>query len=139
MAISQWGNMIYEIMLRLAPASGDSEIRAWFNRVMESHADEVSGEAFSALARFVMELFRTISPNRGSLSALQPTGSRPYQFFSYVVTPHGATNLYPSHWQRPESFDPDRFKKPRPVIKSMKPSASRLALPNVLLTEQPSR
>jgi hypothetical protein len=111
MAISQWGNMIYEVILRLASDNGDSGIRAWFKRTMESHYDDASGETFTPLARFVMELFRTISPNGGSISTLELTGPRPYQTFSYVVTPHAETSLYPGHWQSPEKFDPDRFRK----------------------------
>lgn len=111
MAISQWGNMIYEIMLRLAAAGGDPEIRAWFKKAMESDSDAAPAESFAPLTRFVMELFRTISPNRGSLSALEATGSRPNQTLNSIVVPHAATSSHPAHWQRPESFDPDRFKK----------------------------
>jgi cytochrome P450 len=111
MAISQWGNMIYEIMLRLAAASGDPEIRAWFKKTMESDSDHALAETFAPLTRFVMELFRTISPNHGSLSVLEATGSRSDQTFNSIVIPHAATSSYPVHWQRSESFDPDRFKK----------------------------
>jgi cytochrome P450 len=111
MAISQWGNMIYEITRRLAAVSGDPEIRAWFKKTMESDSGPAPGETFTPLTRFVMELFRTISPNHGSLSALEATGSRPDQAFNYIVIPHAATSSFPAHWQRPESFDPDRFKR----------------------------
>ena len=111
MALIQWGSTIYEIMLRLAVESGDAEIRAWFKKTMESHYDDASGDTFTPLERFVMELFRTISPNSGSISALEQTGSRAYQGSGYVVSPHVATSLYPGHWGSPEKFDPDRFNK----------------------------
>src|SRR5262245_64280024 len=33
-AFSQWGNMIYNTMLRLAKDTGDHETRAWFEKTM---------------------------------------------------------------------------------------------------------
>jgi hypothetical protein len=111
MAISQWGNMLYEIMLRLAASDGHSEIRAWLEKTMGSRSGDVADAAFDRATRFVMELFRTISPNRGSLSALEPAGTRPDQPVAYVVTSHTAMNSDPTQWQRPETFDPDRFNK----------------------------
>jgi cytochrome P450 len=111
MAFNQWGSTIYLIMLKLAVETGDLDIRSWFKKTMEGRYDDASGGVFTPLERFVMELFRTISPNSGSISTLEAAGTRPsYQSFSYVVSPHAATSLYPGHWQYPEKFDPGRFK-----------------------------
>jgi len=70
LAFSQWGNMLYNVMARLEPTTGDPAVRSWFARTMEGGPDETDGSAFTRLDRFVMELFRTISPNAGSVSAL---------------------------------------------------------------------
>jgi hypothetical protein len=47
------------------------------------------------LERFVMELFRTISPNGGSISALQEVRTPLFERHGYVVSPHSATSLDP--------------------------------------------
>src|SRR5215471_4423559 len=39
-AFSQWGNTIYNIMLKLGKNSGDPDVRAWFKRTMESSYDQ---------------------------------------------------------------------------------------------------
>ena len=70
-ALSQWGNTLYNIMLKLASDTGDPDTRAWFKKTMEGSSDDAAGEAFTPLERFVMELFRTISPNGGSISAVR--------------------------------------------------------------------
>src|SRR6202030_705278 len=72
-ALSQWGNTMYNIMLKLAKDTGDPDARSWFKKTMEGNYDEVKDNAFTPLERFVMELFRTITPNGGSISALQET------------------------------------------------------------------
>ena len=41
--------MIYEIILKLAVESGDSEIRAWFKKAMKSDHNDASGDTFTAL------------------------------------------------------------------------------------------
>jgi cytochrome P450 len=56
-----------------------------------------------------MELFRIISPNGGSISALQEMRAPPYPRHGYIVTPHTSTSLDPVHWREPQKFDPARY------------------------------
>src|SRR5208282_4510427 len=114
LAFSQWGALLYSIMGRLEATNGDSAVRSWFEKTMKSGPDEMDSSAFSRLDRFVMELFRTISPNPGSVSALPAVAQvfgTGYTGFSTIVTPHPATSRYPVHWKNPDDFDPDRYKQ----------------------------
>jgi cytochrome P450 len=108
-ALSQWGNTLYNIMLKLAKDTGDPDARAWFKKTMETDPDNAGGNAFTPLERFTMELFRTINPNGGSISAMTEVRTPPYQRHGYVVTPHWATSFDPVHWKVPDKFDPDRY------------------------------
>jgi cytochrome P450 len=108
-ALSQWGNTIYNIMLKLEKNTGDANAKAWFKKTMESDFDQANGRAFTPLERFVMELFRMISPNGGSISALDEMRTPLFQRNGYIVTPHTATSFDPVHWKNPEQFDPDRY------------------------------
>ena len=108
-ALSQWGNTMYNIMLKLAKDTGDPEARAWFKRTMEGSPDDTGGKPFTPLERFVMELFRTITPNGGSISALTEVRTPPYERHGYVVTPHESTSFDPLHWKDPDRFNPDRY------------------------------
>lgn len=106
-AFSQWGSMLYRTLALLEPTHGDPEVRSWFTRTMSGAPDDADG-AFTPLDRFVMELFRTVSPNQGSLSTAQATRSLAPGSTS-VVTPHPATSRDTRHWRNPEDFDPDRY------------------------------
>ena len=76
-ALSQCGNTMYNIMLKLAKDTGETAGRAWFKKTMEGSPDHAGGNAFTPLERFVMELFRTIVPNGGSISALAEVRTPP--------------------------------------------------------------
>ena len=113
LAFSQWGNMLHNVMARLEPHTGDPAVRSWFAKTMEGGPDETDGSAFTRLDRFVMELFRTISPNAGSVSALpaqrQAFGAG-YTGFNTITTLHADTSRDPAHWTKPDDFDPDRYR-----------------------------
>jgi hypothetical protein len=108
-AFSQWGNTMYNIMSRLARSGGDPDVKARFKATMAGNFDQAGGQAFTPLDRFVMELFRTISPNDGSISALEETRTPPFQRHGYIVSPHSASSFDPRHWKDPKKFDPERY------------------------------
>lgn len=123
-AFSQWGNTIFGIMSRLSEDGGDTEIRTAFQNTMSGDYDNPNGASYTPLELFVMELFRTISPNGGSLSSIEdarePTffgasphdryGLPPFERNSYVITPHTSTSHSPVHWAKPDQFDPQRYR-----------------------------
>src|SRR5271169_6159582 len=120
-ALSQWGNTIFGIMSRLSQDGGDPSVRASFQKTMSGNFDNAGGAAFTPLELFVMELFRVISPNRGSISAIHDArtsayGASPQQRFglplerhSYISTPHTSTSMDRVHWKDPDAFDPQRY------------------------------
>lgn len=75
---------------------------------MRERPDEADTGAFTPLDRFVMELFRTISPNAGSLSTVETKVGVTSRRHS-VVTPHPPVSRDPRHWRDPEAFDPGRY------------------------------
>lgn len=110
-ALSQWGNTIFEIISQLSIDGGDDKIKESFKKTMSGDFDQQDGTPFTPLDRFVMELFRILSPNAGSISTIQETGNLEplYPRYGYVITPHKETSEMPRHWQNPTDFDPDRY------------------------------
>lgn len=108
LAFSQWGNALYNIIARLDQTQGEAAVREWFARTM-ADPDRTDGTAFSALDRFVMELFRVISPNTGSFSVLQADRQFIGPGYSAIITPHAETSSAPHFWPNPHQFDPDRY------------------------------
>jgi hypothetical protein len=126
-AFSQWGNSMFGIMSRLSQDGGDPDIRAAFEKTMSGNPDAANGGPFTPLDLFVMELFRVISPNGGSISTISDTrtGSSdnygdslspfvrfglPYERSAYIISPHTSTSFDTRHWTNPEQFDPDRYR-----------------------------
>jgi hypothetical protein len=109
-------------MSRLTEHGGDAEVQASFVKTMSGDYDHANGGPFTPLQLFVIELFRTISPNGGSISALEDAprsfyGQSPhtvvdarFRRYGYMNTPHTSTSFDPVHWPNPQQFDPDRYK-----------------------------
>ena len=72
-AFSQWGNTMFGIMSRLSQDGGDPNVRSAFEKTMSGNPDAANGAPYTPLEMFVMELFRTISPNGGSISSMSDT------------------------------------------------------------------
>ena len=121
-ALSQWGNSIFGIMSRLSEDGGDPAVRASFQKTMSGNFDNANGAPYTPLELFVMELFRVISPNGGSISSIhdartssfygtspQASIGVPLERHSYINTPHTTTSMDPVHWKDPSAFDPARY------------------------------
>jgi cytochrome P450 len=140
-ALSQWGNTMFGITQRLASDAGNPEVRAAFSAAMSDPPAADGGTQFPPLERFVMELFRTISPNGGSLSAVVDArrsqyGESPYaklrarfQRHLYAATPHLETSMDPLHWTDPQKFNPDRYKTVPTSAQVDEPKATQMGFP----------
>ena len=120
-------------MSRLGENGGDTEVRGAFQKTMTGDFDNSNGEPYTPL-----ELFQAISPNGGSISAIQDVrtsayGESPHARFgfsfeqnSYISTPHASSSFSPIHWKNPEQFDPERYRNVvRPVPRLTRRNLSR--------------
>lgn len=113
-AFSQWGNTLYNIMARLGRDTGDAQVKDWFTRTMSAGneaGDTADATVFPPLERFVMELFRTISPNAGSISAVTENRPPAFERHGFIVSPHTSTSHDPVQWPNPDDFDPSRYEQ----------------------------
>jgi hypothetical protein len=108
LAFSQWGNMIYHTGALLEAQRGNPSVRAWFEKTMRDGPDQADG-TFTPLDRLVMELFRTVNPNAGSLSTMRALQRSLAGESSTIATPHLSSSMDPRHWRDPETFNPDRY------------------------------
>ena len=65
------------MMAKLGQDTGEARVKDWFTKTMAGNPDTPDGAAIPPLERFVMELFRTISPNGGSISAIRKPADHP--------------------------------------------------------------
>ncbi|MGB3484114.1 MAG: hypothetical protein WBB07_18095 [Mycobacterium sp.] len=108
-AFSQWGNSLYNVMSMLGRETGDAQAKDWFAKTMADDVKSAPDSAFPPLERLVMELFRTISPNPGSVSALEVSPPLDFERHSYMISPHTSTSHDPVQWANPDDFDPSRY------------------------------
>ena len=121
-ALSQWGNSIFGIMTRLNQNGGEAAVRAAFDKTMSADFDNAKGAPYTPLELLVMEFFRVISPNGGSISAITDARANsfyggspfvqfgvPYERHSYMNSPHTETSFDTRLWKDPERFDPQRY------------------------------
>jgi cytochrome P450 len=127
LAFSQWANMVYNVAAKLEPVHGDPAVRVRFDQVMKD-PDASDGGAFTPLDRFVMELFRVISPNGGSFSTMARNRAMLGTAFSGIMTPHLPASMSPLHWQNPTEFDPDRFKSAPTTVDNDEAKAHQVGL-----------
>lgn len=127
-ALSQWGNSIYGT-IELLREGGNTEVRTIYEATMQDPArnQRSQAEPFSALDRFVMELFRTLIPNSGSIST-ETALQRLNEDVVYTVHDHTALAMSPVHWNNPATFDPRRYEGRANSVEPNAERAKRLGL-----------
>ena len=128
LALSQWGNAIYGT-IELLRDGGSAEVRAIYEATMSdpNRNQRSAAEPFSPLDRFVMELFRMLVPNSGSISTESAT-QRLGEGVVYTVHDHTQLAQSPVHWKDPEAFDPRRYHTKATSAEPNEERASRLGL-----------
>ena len=106
---------------------------------MEGSFDDAGGNAFTPLERFVMELFRTISPNGGSISALGRGENAAFRAARLHRHAAHSTSFDPVHWEDPETFDPDRYNSAPTSHEINERRVRRMGSPDARSTARPSR
>jgi len=109
-ALSQWGHTIYRVMEALID---DDVVKSSFDalKAQPNCGDTLGdGDTFTPLDRFVMDIFRTRSPNGGSLSS-QSAGAKAAPTFGVILTTHLHKEISEDeiHWSDPGVFNPDRY------------------------------
>src|SRR6516162_10822892 len=106
-------------MTRLNQNGGEAAVRAAFDKTMSADFDNAKGAPYTPLELLVMELFRVISPNGGSISAITDTRASsfyggspfvqfgvPYERHSYMNSPHTRPALTPGCGRIPSASTP---------------------------------
>jgi cytochrome P450 len=108
-ALSQWGNTLYNTMKLLSVEDGNPTVQAEFQKAMTTPAQP--GEPFDPLDRFIMEIFRWVNPNGASISSvtMPPVTNSPFEQDTLVFTSHAMTDMDPVHWTDATTFNPDRY------------------------------
>ncbi|MFK5894818.1 MAG: hypothetical protein QM504_16490 [Pseudomonadota bacterium] len=110
-ALSQWGHTIYRIMEALID---DDEVKKQFDNLKKmDNCDQGDGNSFTPLERFIMEIFRTRSPNAGSFSSQSVSTSASLKVpTGAILTTHSHKDISKDeiHWNDPNIFNPDRYK-----------------------------
>ena len=114
---------------------------------MSGNPDAANGAPYTPLEMFVMELFRTISPNGGSISSISDTrqaGSSdnygdsvspfvrfglPYERSGYILSPHTSTSSIPGTGPIHSNSTRDRYRDVPTSAQVERRGASRSASP----------